>query len=640
MKKTYLIAISAAISTGMWAQGGAASALQPKNVKARMTVSEEATAITSSQSITQRSPNAIIWSEDFGTTTMGGIPTGWTTGGTNPIWRKTAKGSSGFYTGTTPVVVNSTTKTNGFLIFDADSLNYYLHPGGGALYTALDGTVTTDTIDCTGHNNVRLELQQTFRLCCSAATSTIIAQVSGDGGSTWTDFSLRGLTGINNYPTPNPNVISVNISQVAGNASQVLVRFNFTSESGTYMWQIDDIALVDGPANEMILEKTYSDFNYEDGGYYAQTPILQAGPITFRGAVLNDGGVSQTNVALDVDITGAGTYSQTSTALASLPQFGRDTLFVTTPAFTPAAQGTYTSVFTVNQTETDDNASNNSLTRTFIVTDTIYARDLGVTTTGVRTLSTNQYVGGDVDESIIANLYEFPAETNIKSASAFIATATALGTSFDFVLYAIDGSGNISATPDATSDIYTISTAADRNKWVTLPFVNGAYPVLAGESYYIGVRSYGQVAGGASLYVLSDLALEQLNGPQTTLVNFSAGDPAQWGLIGASSPFIRLNVDGPVGIEEMDSQNGIVLYQNVPNPTSDNTIINFEIAKSNKVSLAIYDVTGKLVTLVDRGNLAAGSHAIAINAKTLEAGMYFYTLYVGDNKLTKKMMVK
>jgi hypothetical protein len=639
MKKTYLIAISAAISTGMWAQGGAASALQPKNVKARMTVSEEATVITPAQSIAQRSPNAIIWSEDFGTTTMGGIPTGWTPGGSDPIWRKTAKGSSGFYTGATPVVLNSTTKTNGFLIFDADSLNYYLHPSPPTGYEGFDGSITSDTIDCTGHPNVRLEMQQVFRLCCAAATSNVFVSVSGNGGSTWTDFSVRGTTGINAVAT-NPTLISLNISAVAGNAAQVLVKLNFTSESGTYYWQVDDMAVVDGAVNEMVLEKTYSDFNYEDGGYYAQTPILQAGPITFRGAILNDGSAAQTNVALNVGITGAGTYSQTSTALATLAPLGRDTLFVTSTPFTPTSQGTYTSVFTVNQTQTDDNASNNSLTRTFIVTDTIYARDLGVTTTGVRNISTNQYIGGDVDESIIANLYEFPAETNIKSASAFIATATALGTSFDFVLYSIDATGNISAAPVANSDIYTISTAADRNKWVTLPFVNGAYPVLANESYYIGIRCYGQVAGTTSLFVLSDLALEQLNGPQTTLVNFSAGDPAQWGLIGASSPFIRLNVDGPVGIEEMASQNGIVLYQNVPNPTSEITTINFEIAKSNKVSLAIYDVTGKLVASIDRGSLAAGSHSISINAKTLEAGMYFYTLYVGDNKLTKKMMVK
>ncbi len=641
MKKTLLFSLALGIGTVATAQRSPIENHKLKEVNAKMTVSEDVT-ITPLSAASFRSPSAIIWSENFDAVALGSIPTGWSTAGGFPAWRKTLKGSSGSFAGTTPIVINSTTKTGGFLIYDADSLNTFLHPQptppNGSGYQALDGAVVTDTIDLTGHPNVRLEFQQVFRLCCALATADVIVSVSGNGGTTWTDYSVRGTTGINAV-SQNPNIVSLNISPVAGNSANVMVKFNFTSGSGTYYWQVDDVQIIDNQTNELQLEKTYSDFNYQDGGYYGYTPVLQTGPITFRGAVVNEGIAAQTNVNMTVAISGAGTNSQTSNTISSLPSLGRDTLYAST-AYTPSTIGAYTTVFTVNQSETDEAPANNTVTRIFNVSDTVYARDLGVTTTGnVRNLSTNQYVGGGVDESTIANLYEFPAATNITSASAYISSASAIGTSFDFVLYSVDASGNLSNPFVASSDIYTIASAADKDKWVTLPFINGNYPVLAGESYYIGVRCYGQ-GTGVSLYVLSDLNLETLQPSATTIVNFNAGDPAQWGLIGASSPFIRLNVEGPVGINENSIENGIVLSQNIPNPASDNTTINFNISKSDKVSITVYDISGKLVATIDKGQLTAGNHSVVLNVKNFDAGMYFYTLTVGENRVTKKMIIK
>jgi Secretion system C-terminal sorting domain len=629
MKKIYLLTLSLAVTTGMWAQKGK-SMTAAKEV---MTKAETVTTDSKTETNHTKAPFDVIWSEDFGTTTAGGVPTGWTQGGTNQVWKKTFAGSTGCF-GTITSTINSTTKANGVLIYDADSLNEAITADctGGA-YGALSGDVISSVIDLTAKPNVRLEFQQYFRLCCSPTTTFLTVSVSGNGGATWTDYDAKGATAINSY-CANPETVSINISAVAGGSNNVKVKFRFESGLGVYFWQIDDVKIIEGPANDVKLVRSYADFSYDNGGYYTQTPAGQIAPITFRGAVLNDGGVAQTAVKMDVNITGAGTYTQTSNTIASFPLYGTDTLRISTPAFTPSTVGVYNATYTVSQTEADQLISNNTASKSFKITDTVYARDAGGVGAGLSSsLSSSDYVGGDVAGSMVASLYEFPAAGTITTASAYVATTTQLGASFDFVLFNIDATGNFVEV--ASSDVYTVNVAADRNKWVTMPFLTGVFPVLAGESYILAVRQQG--APASDLDILSDLTLENTAPEQTAFVN-TTGAAADWGWI-QKVPFIRLNMTAiNAGINETANSNAILL-QNVPNPAIGSTTVNFEIVNANNVSLSVYDVAGKLVKTINEGNLSAGKHAITVKTADLDAGIYFYTLTVGDQHLTKKMSV-
>lgn len=91
------------------------------------------------------------------------------------------------------------------------------------------------------------------------------------------------------------------------------------------------------------------------------------------------------------------------------------------------------------------------------------------------------------------------------------------------------------------------------------------------------------------------------------------------------------------------------LHQNYPNPFNPETRINFEIAEPARVTLQIFDVTGRAVaTLVD-DNLSAGSHSVTWNGankrgQKLVSGVYFYRLdVVSQGKLrtsvTRKMIL-
>ncbi len=83
---------------------------------------------------------------------------------------------------------------------------------------------------------------------------------------------------------------------------------------------------------------------------------------------------------------------------------------------------------------------------------------------------------------------------------------------------------------------------------------------------------------------------------------------------------------------------GIKLSCN-PNPFISNSLIQYEIQNNGKVSMEIYDITGKLVATYNEGNQVAGKHNIVINSDKLQAGSYFYSLKCDSHRLTKKMIV-
>jgi photosystem II stability/assembly factor-like uncharacterized protein len=83
---------------------------------------------------------------------------------------------------------------------------------------------------------------------------------------------------------------------------------------------------------------------------------------------------------------------------------------------------------------------------------------------------------------------------------------------------------------------------------------------------------------------------------------------------------------------------GFRLYQNYPNPFNPSTKIKFEIPKSGKVELVIYDITGRKVQELLNENLSAGSYEMIFNASNLSSGIYFYVLKSFDHISSKKMI--
>jgi hypothetical protein len=81
------------------------------------------------------------------------------------------------------------------------------------------------------------------------------------------------------------------------------------------------------------------------------------------------------------------------------------------------------------------------------------------------------------------------------------------------------------------------------------------------------------------------------------------------------------------------------LEQNHPNPFTSSTSISFDVAQPVDLTLTVYDVLGRQVSLAASGTRLAGMHEVSFNATGLPSGVYFYRLEAGDYVETKRMVV-
>ncbi len=102
--------------------------------------------------------------------------------------------------------------------------------------------------------------------------------------------------------------------------------------------------------------------------------------------------------------------------------------------------------------------------------------------------------------------------------------------------------------------------------------------------------------------------------------------------------YYDLNSEVSIGVPSKFS-----LYQNFPNPFNPSTKINYEIPYDGKVSLKVYDISGKEVMTLVNDFQTAGSYSVNFSSfsdKTgLSSGIYVYRLTAGDFSQSKKMIL-
>lgn len=96
------------------------------------------------------------------------------------------------------------------------------------------------------------------------------------------------------------------------------------------------------------------------------------------------------------------------------------------------------------------------------------------------------------------------------------------------------------------------------------------------------------------------------------------------------------------GVENSQNKNipeKIALYQNYPNPFNPSTTIEFEIPKSGRVKIELFDLSGKRILDILDEIRPAGHYKINIDLGYLATGIYFYKLRFGKSDVTKKMLL-
>lgn len=110
------------------------------------------------------------------------------------------------------------------------------------------------------------------------------------------------------------------------------------------------------------------------------------------------------------------------------------------------------------------------------------------------------------------------------------------------------------------------------------------------------------------------------------------------------------NADGPgnhagvtfttlsgVSTESAELPTEVALSQNYPNPFNPSTVIGYALPSSGHVHLAVYDFTGRTVSVLVDGVQPAGRHEVQFSASLLPTGTYIYRLRTDTATLTRNM---
>ncbi|MEK7255681.1 MAG: T9SS type A sorting domain-containing protein, partial [Bacteroidota bacterium] len=97
---------------------------------------------------------------------------------------------------------------------------------------------------------------------------------------------------------------------------------------------------------------------------------------------------------------------------------------------------------------------------------------------------------------------------------------------------------------------------------------------------------------------------------------------------------VTLKFNGGTGIA-----NRFELFQNVPNPFGEATVIGFQLPENSPASLTIFDLSGRVVKEI-RGEFLKGYHEISVGKSDLPGtGVFYYRLETPRHTASKKMII-
>jgi hypothetical protein len=106
----------------------------------------------------------------------------------------------------------------------------------------------------------------------------------------------------------------------------------------------------------------------------------------------------------------------------------------------------------------------------------------------------------------------------------------------------------------------------------------------------------------------------------------------------------QVDLDGKATLSEsvvvdVTAPTKFALKQNYPNPFNPSTQIAFSITRDGPVSLNVYDVLGREVTILVNENRKAGQYTERFVGDHLASGAYVYVLRSTEGQLVGRMMI-
>jgi hypothetical protein len=566
----------------------------------------------------------LIWSDDFSGTnpwTVGTSGQGTFILGDNTHPQITASAANG---GLTPYMgtMASTTVANGFAFFNGVQ---YLVLGTAA---AQNTWVASEVIDFTGIQSINVSFQQRYRAFNEDVT---YVEFSGDGGTTWTVSEVVNAA----LPTNGASAQNtVTVVMPVGGAANGMIRFRWESagDNSGYGWCIDDVSITEGYDNNVTLLHTFSGVGAQVL-QYSKFPLGQtatAGNISFGAKYKNVGNSPQ---PAELRVT-SGAYDFTGAAVTpSTPAFAVDSveIVVASGKPMPTTAGAADFTFEITSSATLDVTGDDSQTVPFEVTPFVYAVD---SYTGSAASMDGSFEGwqGGTGNPAIGTLYEIFEDAEIGSIDIGIGEVDDeqpyIGREFVGLIYILNSNGDFEYYDETEPRALVASDFGTLVK-LKLPTTISVAPGL----FLVMASSY---SGSPVPFAFSGFAPAGttlgLNADAVTRLQSDAATPDI-----VEAPVVRLDFQSYVGVNELENVAGI---NAAPNPFTNATEISFDLKADAEVSIVVTDLAGRVVMTIPTANYNAGAQKVSIDGASLNAGVYNYTLTVGNNVVTKRIVKK
>ncbi|MCF8257389.1 MAG: T9SS type A sorting domain-containing protein [Flavobacteriales bacterium] len=530
-------------------------------------------------------------------------------------------------TGTYPTApIQSTTAANGYAMLDSD---------GFANQSLVEKSymTTANPIDLSAVDRVVLQFESFYRKWTSEECYIVISTNNTDWPDLTPDSDISALPNVF-YAWPdmevqavinNPTLVRINISDVAGNAPQVWVRFVWTGTYG-YSWFVDDVAIIEQPANDVVLNNSFISHT-GNGEEYGCIPSSQLNSsMLMGGEFYNFGYDAQTNIELAMEVFNdqnevvfSFTDSEPSVATElSVILEGN----VNIPAL---PNGLYRASATVTSSEEQSGLffGNNTHLRNFTVNDEIYALDgIGQHPDGYQALGsigTNSFEDG-ADGLMIFAYYEVSNEMDVHGIEFQLQSTTRAGGAVIVSIHdTTDVRNNVVTNALYQGDIYDITEADTIAGFVRIMFDQPMS--LSAGGYYAGVELFSG-SNENDIRILNDLTVPQ---PALASVIYI---PADQVYTNGNASAIRLVLDPSLSVGDAGSLRGVSMY---PNPS--NGIINVTTGSAELHLVEIFNVMGSnVLTTSVNGN---GSIDLSGNAP----GIYSVRISNGEAFMVQRIVL-
>lgn len=599
----------------------------------------------------------VLWGDNPGEGDFGGGLNNWTTEGISSdtaVWAWTELGASaGPLTGNTLTFsIVSPTGANGAAIFDSEFF-YRNSLDQTPPFPNNTGELISPTINCSECQATKVSFYQ-YNVPLNGTASIAF---SADDGVTWSTPEL--ITTENVFTAVETNIAGTEKREITIPAEFNTAQFKmkFIYDGDFYFLMIDDVRIVAKEANNLRVNE-----NFFAVAPNISVPKSQVDAINFLADIQNIGAATQENATLSIRVTDDATGEEVFLDAINVGNIEADSLAENNlfpNQFTPKAEvANYTGVYKVAADVVDFDASDNTRTINFSVTENEFANEDGINLSSVEITDKNQ-----TPTWSLGNYFYLPKGSGYKVSGIGIGIGNAsdvggLGVAVRMFKWTdseepgTEGFG--SASPSEREFIAFSDYEILGNELPEDINVIEAKDILTGDGDELPILLEDDAHYLVMMTMDSEIAVPAKDDlvdsySAMRLATILAGAPRHWSFFGDGSdifetvydptvftPSVRMYIepDSVSAVVELSADNLIAV---TPNPASEFIDLSMDFTKSfDKVNIMMTDITGRVVLMKDLDNVK--NHQLRIDVGNLLSGTFILNITTPDGIRTEKFI--